>query len=261
MKKRMDISLNPKTIYGVTNPADAFPDMVRRGMPGFELWQIAPEAVLPLREAMDSAGTHLIGFCPNSFNLTDPAARDEYLKDLRIALADAATLRCPSLITQVGNDTGAPRAEQHESIINGLRACVPLLEAAGVTLLVEPLNTVKDHVGYYLNDSREGFEIVRAVASPNVRLLFDIYHQLQMGEPVLDRIREGIDCISHFHVAGIPARDEKIWEGVDYSPIFRLIGELGYRGHLGMELFPSSGTGTAFLDRLQEDPNIFISCE
>jgi len=248
----MKISLNPQTIYGVSDPAEAFPDMVRRGMPAFEQWSIAPERIRPLREAMDATGSHLVAFCTRTFNLTAPAARDAYLAGLEAAIADAVVLGCPFLITQVGDDTGEPRELQHQSILAGLRACVPMLEASGITLLVESLNTVKDHKTHYLSDSREMFALVRETGSPNVRALFDIYHQLHMGEPVLERIREGFDLISHYHVAGLPVRDERIWEGFDYTPVFRLLDELGYEGHVGMELFPAPGKAVAFLDRLQK---------
>lgn len=246
----MNISINTLSVYGAANPIEAFPDMIRRGLTGFEMWGVAPGTARSLRAAMDAAGTHLTCFCTREWNLTDPSARGTYLEGLRGALEDAAILRCPALITQVGSDTGADRVLQHQSILDGLRACVPMLEAAGVTLLVEPLNNVKDHKGYYLTDSNEGFDLIRAVGSPFVKLLFDIYHQLHMGEPVMDRIREGIRLIGHFHVAGFPARDEKIWEGFDYAPVFQMIDDLGFDGNVGMELFPSAGSAPAFLDKL-----------
>ncbi|SDO42105.1 Xylose isomerase-like TIM barrel [Paenibacillus sp. yr247] len=66
-------------------------------------------------------------------------------------------------------------------MIDGLEACLPLLEREGITLLVEPLNTIVDHQGYFLSSSKEAFDIVKQVGSQHVKVLFDIYHQQIMS--------------------------------------------------------------------------------
>ena len=163
----------------------------------------------------------------------------------RRALALAQELSCPALITQVGQDTGAPRAQQHAAILSGLRRAAPLLEAANVTLLVEPLNDVKDHKGYYLTDSLEGFALVEEAGSPRVRLLYDVYHQLHMGEDVLSRIEAHLPLIGHFHIAGFPDRDEKLFGGgFDYRALFALLRERSVQVPVGVELFPSDAAQT-----------------
>ena len=109
-----------------------------------------------------------------------------------------------------------------------------------LTLLVEPLNSVKDHKGYYLTDSNEGFDLIREVDSPRVRLLYDIYHQHHMGEDVLRRIEDNLDFIGHYHIAGHPNRDEKIFENFDYRAVFDLLKKHNVTAPVGVELFPSS---------------------
>ncbi len=198
-----------------------------------------------LRQAMDRHGVRLSAFCPSFFVLNDPARQEEYIASLRRALALAQELSCPALITQVGQDTGAPRAQQHAAILSGLRRAAPLLEEAGVTLLVEPLNDVKDHKGYYLTDSLEGFALVEEVGSPRVRLLYDVYHQLHMGEDVLSRIEAHLPLIGHFHIAGFPDRDEKLFGGgFDYRALFALLRERSVQVPVGVELFPSDAAQT-----------------
>ena len=247
----MRIGINPFALYGIPNPVDAFADMEKRGYHDFELWHIEPQAVPALAEAMNRHDMRLSTFCTRSFELTTPTRRNEYLEGLRSALADAAVLGARALITQVGADTGADRALQHESIVQGIRASVPLLEAAGVTLLVEPLNIVKDHVGYYLWDSNEAFSIIREVGSPFVKVLYDVYHQLHMQEPVMERIQENLPLIGHFHVAGWPARDDRLFEGYNHAALFRLIETLPYEGLVGLELFPRAGTLPELYDQLE----------
>lgn len=90
-----------------------------------------------------------------------------------------------------------------------------------MTLLVEPLNIVKDHVGYYLWDSNEAFSIIREVDAPCMKVLYDVYHRLHMQEPVTERIQENLDLIGHFHAAGWPDRDDRLFEGYDHTePVF-----------------------------------------
>lgn len=247
----MRIGLNPNALYGVSNPADAFADMAARGYRDFELWHVDPRSIPQLVADMRQYDMHLFTFCTRNFDLTDPSRRDAYLVDLRLALSDAKTLGVRHLLTQVGMDTGSDRASQHRSIVDGLLACVPLLEEAGVTLLVEPLNIVKDHVGYYLWDSNEAFDIIRQVGSSCVKVLFDVYHQLHMQEPVEERIRDNLPLIGHIHVAGWPARDDRLFETFSHDPLFRLLDALGYTGLVGLELFPRPGSLQPLLDGLE----------
>jgi len=248
----MRYSVNTLCMFPGVPFAEAL-DLTRaKGYDTVEVWTIDREEVAERARLLANANMRLSAFCPAYFVLNDIACHDQYEACLRDALEDAATLCCPALITQVGNDTGAPRAVQHAAIVQGLKRMAPLLKAAGVTLLVEPLNDVKDHVGYYLTDSQEGFDIVREVGSPFVRLLYDVYHMVHMGEDVLAVIRDNIGLIGHFHIAGHPNRDEKLFEGFDHTQTLALIRSTGAQAPMGLELWPTSRAGAdALLQALQ----------
>ena len=248
----MRFSLNLPGLFPGLSPEDAFRIMQQYRFDTVETWTLQDADIPALRGAMENCGMKLSAFCPSFFILNDPARRNEYESALLKALRTADALGCPALITQVGQDTGAPREQQHESIVAGLRRMAPLLEKAGVTLLVEPLNDVKDHKGYYLTDSNEGFDIIREVNSPRVRLLYDVYHQLHMGEDVLSRVEENLPLIGHFHIAGFPDRDDRIFENFDYTQLFELLGKHNVQVPVGVELFPKSIDATrALLTQLQ----------
>lgn len=248
----MRFSLNLPGLFPGLSPEDAFRIMQQYRFDTVETWTLQDADIPALRGAMENFGMKLSAFCPSFFILNDPARRNEYESALLKALRTADALGCPALITQVGQDTGAPREQQHESIVAGLRRMAPLLEKAGVTLLVEPLNDVKDHKGYYLTDSNEGFDIIREVNSPRVRLLYDVYHQLHMGEDVLSRVEENLPLIGHFHIAGFPGRDDHIFENFDYAQLFELLGKHNVQVPVGVELFPKSIEDTrALLTQLQ----------
>ena len=205
----------------------------------FEIWgwsRLDPDALL---EAQKETGFRMSALVTSSVPLTDPSRREEYLLGLRETLRTAELFGAMTVISQVGPDTGAPREEQHRSITDGLRAAVPILEASGRTLVIEPLNTLVDHPGYYLTSSKEGFDIVREVDSPRVRLLFDIYHQQISEGNLLANLSAGIDLIGHIHAAGVPGRHE-ITENceIDYAFLLSRLRELGYGGAFGLEYFP-----------------------
>ena len=236
----MKISINTGCLFGDAPLDESLATMRSLGYSVIEMWSVTDSQAGGLKELMDAHGVCLSAFCTDCFKLNDALLHDAYERGLSGAIARAGRLGCPALITQVGQDTLQPSALQHDAIVTGLKRVAPLLEKAGVTLLLEPLNTVKDHPGYYLSDSEEGFEIIRETGSPRIRLLYDIYHQLHMGEDVLRRIEDNLGLIGHFHAAGFPGRDDSLFTGFDYREFFELIKHNHSQIPVGLELFPAS---------------------
>ena len=152
------------------------------------------------------------------------------------------------LITQVGPDTGDARDRQHESIVKGLTAGAAILGSAGVTVMIEPLNTKVDHPGYYLTSSAEAFGIVRAVGSPNVKVVFDIYHQQISEGNIIPNIRKHSGLIGHFHAADNPGRTEPGTGELNYRKVFKAIEETGYSQYVGLEYRPSKASAETVAD-------------
>ena len=113
-----------------------------------------------------------------------------------------------------------------------------MLEDSDIILAIEPLNIEKDHKGYYLPFAREAFEIIDEVGSPNVKVLYDLYHQQITGDFSAADIVENIDKIAHFHSAGVPGRNELNSIELD-KKIFESIYAAGYKWHIGLEYFPT----------------------
>ena len=180
----------------------------------------------------------MLSMCTTEFCLTDPARRGLWLDGIAESCEAARALGVKRLISQVGPDTGAGREAQHRSIVDGLRAGAGVLESAGVTVMIEPLNTKVDHPGYYLTSSSEAFDIVREVGSPNVKIVFDIYHQQVSEGNIIPNVTENLDCIAHLHAAGHPGRHELQFGENDYRNIFAAIDRAGYDGACGLEYRP-----------------------
>ncbi|MBQ4089162.1 MAG: sugar phosphate isomerase/epimerase, partial [Clostridia bacterium] len=180
-----------------------FEDAIRRikelGFDAAETYNWKSMDLDAVKQALDETGVELLSMCTTEFRLTDPAYRQAWLDGLRESCEAANKLGVKKLITQVGQDTGAPREEQHAAIVETLKLAKPILEAAQVTIMIEPLNTYVNHPGYYLWSSVEGFEIVREVDSPYVKVVYDIYHQQVMEGNIIPNVTQNLDCIAHLH--------------------------------------------------------------
>ena len=95
-----------------------------------------------------------------------------------------------------------------------------------------------DHRGCFLNSSRMGFEIIRQVHSPQVKLLYDIYHMSMMGEDVMAEIESNLNLIGYFHVADVPGRHQPGTGKIAYRAIADWLKRARFRGFIGMEFFP-----------------------
>ena len=176
--------------------------------------------------------------------LTDPAEREGFLAEMRRAIGAACGLGCRRLVVLTGFERqGIDRSEQMDSCVAGLRAAVPLLEDAGMTAVIEPINTLVTRPGYFLPGAREGFAMLHRVDSPRVKLLFDVYHvQVTDGNLIL-QIRQHIDRIGHFQIGDHPGRMQPGTGEIDYRNVFRAIYELQnegrYDGFVSLEYHPS----------------------
>jgi hydroxypyruvate isomerase len=217
-----------------------------------EFWCWWDKDIQAIKQAKERLKMEIAGFCTRFISLVDASQRPAYLQALEETIRVAKELGSKMIITQVGNDLGIPRAEQKQSLIDGLKACVPMLEKHQMMLVFEPLNTLVDHAGYFLSSSDEAFQIAQAVASPHVKVLFDVYHQQIMEGNIISRITEHIDEIGHFHFAGVPGRSELYHGELNYPEIIKAIRATSYEGFLGLEYFPKSDPSVG-LERLAAD--------
>ncbi len=208
------------------------------GFDAAETYEWRGQDLEAVKNACAETGEELLSMCTPEFPRTAPARRKAWLEGLRESCAAARRAGVKRLITQVGQDTGAPREAQHESIAAALREARPILEDSGVTIMIEPLNTLVDHKGYYLWSSAEAFALIREVGHPLVKVVYDIYHQQVMEGNIIPSIVNNLDCIAHLHSAGHPGRHELQYGENDYKVIFAAVDKAGYRGACGLEYGP-----------------------
>lgn len=172
--------------------------------------------------------------------LTKPEDRQKYLDRLEETISIAHKLKCRKLITCTGNEiTGKTFEQQFESVVQTLSEAAEIASRENITLVLEALNSHVDHAGYFLVSSSIGFEIVKKVNNPNLKLLYDIYHMQIMEGNHISTIKQNSSLIGHYHAAGVPGRNE-IYKGeINYIPILEAIDNSGYEGCFGLEYFPT----------------------
>jgi 2-dehydrotetronate isomerase len=125
--------------------------------------------------------------------------------------------------------------------IRNLMRAAAKAEAAGITLLIEPLNP-RDRPGYFLNRVEHAADIIGKVGSANLRIQFDFYHAQIFGGDLIRRFEAHLPLIGHVQIAGVPARREPDEGEVNYPEIFAALDRLGYAGFVGCEYRPRGRT-------------------
>ena len=228
----LDAVFNGKDIYDSINAVH------EAGISTIEFWDYSSKDLNKLSDTMNTLGMNVSTFCMKPTGLNDKNKHQQFIDDLNEAIEVAKKLNADRLITLVGNDTGEKREVQHENILTCIDMAIPYLEAGKFTMMLEPLNILVDHMGYYLYSSAEAFDIVNKVNNPFVKIIFDIYHQQITEGNLINNITKNIGNIAHFHTAGNPGRHELNIGEINYPEIFKAIEKTNYSGYIGLEYFP-----------------------
>lgn len=164
----------------------------------------------------------------------------EYLEQrIHASIEQAEHWSIPNIIVFSGNREGLDDQTGAEITAEGLSRVARVAEEAGVTLVLELLNSKVDHKDYQCDRTAWGVEVCRMVNSPRVKLLYDIYHMQIMEGDIIRTIHDHHAFFAHYHTAGNPGRHELDGkQELNYPPIIRTILASGYGGYLGQEFIP-----------------------
>lgn len=181
-------------------------------------------------------GVGISATCTKFISLVDESVREDYLEGVRQTIEACKILNVRSVISQTGNVLdGVPRDRQTQTMVETLKRCAPLFEDAGIVLEVEPLNGLVDHKGHFLQRSDESVDVIDQVDSPNVKLVFDVYHQQITEGNVIRNATSYIDRINHYHIADNPGRKQPGTGELNYVNILKAIKNTGFSGFVGLE--------------------------
>ena len=205
----------------------------------FHLWR--DKDIEGTAAALAETGSKLTAICVDPRrSMVDPAQHDELVDSLRESLVAAKKLGSCAMIVASGFTRENVSREAHiEAAVTVLKRMAALAEAAGVILLLEPLNDRVEHPGMFLVSTTLGLDIVEAVGSPNLKLLYDVYHSAVMGEDMADVLTGRMHLVHHIQVADMPGRNEPGTGTIDWSRVMQTLRDLSYDGAMGLEYRPT----------------------
>ena len=165
---------------------------------------------------------------------------DAIVKNFEEKIPKAAKMKIPNVITFFGNRMGLGDAEAAANCVEGLNRVKKIGEDNGVTICVELLNSKVDHKDYQGDHTAFGLDIVKAVESPRVKLLYDAYHMQIMEGDLIRTIRGAKDYIAHVHTGGVPGRHEiDGTQEVNWRAVAQALVDLGFQGFMAHEFVPT----------------------
>ena len=151
----------------------------------------------------------------------------------------AAKAGVPNVITFSGNREGMSDEEGARNTVTGLKRMRSIIEDNGVILNMELLNSKVDHHDYMCDHTAWGVRVVEEVGSPNIKLLYDIYHMQIMEGDLIATIQANSKWLGHFHTGGVPHRHElNDTQEVNWAGVMRGIADTGFKGYVAHEFVP-----------------------
>jgi hydroxypyruvate isomerase len=173
-------------------------------------------------------------------NLVDGFIHEEFESVLHQRYAEmiprVAKAGYQNLICFSGNRRGLSEEDGLQQAVRALRPMVQLAEEHGVVLQMELFNSIVDHPDYMADSSSWGIALAKELASPSFKLLYDIYHMQIMEGNLIQNIQENHNFYGHYHVAGVPGRNEP-WNNqeINYPAVMEAIDKVGFDGYVALE--------------------------
>jgi hydroxypyruvate isomerase len=166
----------------------------------------------------------------------DAAIRDKFLQEVRESVDVAKRVNAKWMTVVPGHvDQRLDMNFQTANVSEALKRAAAILEPHGLIIVIEPLNTLRDHPGQFLTRIPQAYQICRAVGSPSMKILFDIYHQQITEGNLIPNMNAAWDEVAYIQVGDNPGRREPGTGEINYRNIFRHIHSKGFQGVVGME--------------------------
>lgn len=174
---------------------------------------------------------------------------EAFYSGLASTMADARTLGCPRVVVGTGAGFGAmKRPAQHARFAEILTEALERTADSGVEIVLEPVNSRADHPGAFLDYTEYAIEVVRAVDSPRLTILYDLYHSLTQREDVEATLAAAAGLVGYVQLADVPGRGEPGSGSIDWAEQLGLLKASGYDGAIGLEFVPTIATSEAIVE-------------
>ena len=229
---------------------DRFERAARAGFKAVEFLFPYAFEVQAIRERLDACGLTLVlhNLPPGDWDAGErgiacmPDRVAEFRDGLALGLRYAKALGVPQLNCLAGIAPGdIPEATLRKTLVGNLRHAAEMCQLAGVRLLLEPINTM-DIPGFYVNRTAQAVGLMDEVGANNLFLQYDIYHAQRMEGELAATMQQYLPRIAHMQLADNPGRHEPGTGEINFDFLFRHLDQIGYRGWIGCEYRPLTGT-------------------
>ena len=173
-----------------------------------------------------------------------PTRVQEFRDGVDRAIASAPTLGVKQINCLAGiKPAGVSEADARRTLVDNLKFAAPKLKAAGIKLLIEPINTF-DIPGFFLSRTQQALDIIVDTGSDNIFVQYDIYHMQRMEGGLAKTIEKNLGKIAHLQLADNPGRNEPGTGEINYPFLFAFLDRIGYQGWIGCEYKPAAATET-----------------
>ena len=225
-------------------PADAQVDIAAKaGYAGVELlgdyktWK--PDQLAAFKAKLKSTGMVVDSMVSGAGSLVNPDRLSTLVDSVIASIPFAKDFGCSQFILTAGPLLAgqAPDAKR-KAIVEALQRVSDATAKDNIEVLLEPIDLLerKDSA---VTSVVEGFEIVREVARPNIRVLYDFYHEQRGAGNLLQKLDGNLDLIGLVHIADVPKRTEPGTGEVNYINIYKRLAEMKYTRWIAMEFYPT----------------------
>jgi hydroxypyruvate isomerase len=214
---------------------------------------------------VDAMAGMILGFA-------DPTGGDGFISELKTLIPTAQRLGCGQIILLSGkrienafasnqrslNQDPDQQSTQHLVSIETLRRAAQVLTDTDLVGVIEPIDHL-ENPSIYLDGVTEAFAIVRAVNSPAVRVLYDLYHEQRTHGNLIQKLEDNIEDVGLIHVADVPGRHEPGTGEVNYDMVYRKLAQLKYKGTIAMEFYPTADLVTTLRSAREQVARSFDS--
>ena len=251
--------MKPAICIEMLYPGLSAPEKIQKiaahGFGYVEFWGHGDKDIEALHSVCAQAGSRIINFSANrKGSLVDSSTHAAIVEEIRASLDVAKKLDTKTLMV-LSNELGEggrvmddfariPDSVKRANVVAGLKRIAAILPR-DFSIVLEPLNTVLDHVGNFLSGTAQGADILAEVDDPRLGLLCDFYHMALMGEDPVTTAKTWAPSIRHAHIADYPGRHEPGTGRGRWSETLRALRDSGFKGYVGFEFSPAGDSDLA----------------
>lgn len=168
-----------------------------------------------------------------------PTESEVFLDQFGAHVDAAVGLGCPQVILLSGKRVaGLADGAQRAAAIENLKRAASIAAKKQIEIVIEPIDLL-EQPECFMASVTDGFEIARAVGAPNLKVLYDLYHEQRSFGNLIEKLEQNIDMVGLIHVADVPGRHEPGTGEIDYPEIYKRLAKLKYERWIAMEYYPT----------------------